>query len=224
MDPYRILGLDSIFCSLTVCRETGSTASQQRALSILSGHGPTLGMALPPRPHSKGDIPPANQLWQHPLLSHPVMAQAKAERRALSRKRQNAVREAERKQRSRMAREVMPADGHWSEGEPAVGRQPWGHGSESAQPAPRARRGPHTVTGTAAPQPHPLQSRECQGARPTAAAKRLTPFFFNKEITKKEDLSRTPVRRCQTRAGSGGCCLHFSRKAKQAKGSENNTL
>lgn len=49
-------------------------------------------------------------------------------------------------------------------------------------------------------------------------------FFFNKEITKKEDLSRTPVRGCQTRAGSSGCCLHFSRKAKQAKGSENNTL
>lgn len=94
------------------------------------------------------------------------------------------LRDAERKQRSRIAREVMPVDRHQSEGEPVVGRQPWAHGSESAQPALGARRGAHTATGTAAPQPCPLQSKECKGARSTATAK-LTPsflfFFFNKE-------------------------------------------
>lgn len=50
----------------------------------------------------------------------------------------------------------------------------------------------------------------------------LSFFFFWYEQTwrKRRDLRRTAGRWCQTLAETGACCLHFSRREKQVKGSE----
>lgn len=50
------------------------------------------------------------------------------------------------------------------------------------------------------------------------------PFFFSLNKLEEKDLRETAGRWCQTLAETGACCLHFSGRKKQVKGSENSML
>lgn len=142
-------------------------------------------------------------------------------------------REAQEKQRSRRRLEVTLMAQHPSERETSSRRrQAKGPGlGESTHPTRRAlgmvaRRQIPTATGTAASLLASLRKKgfqSCKNNNKSSKNSRFSLFFFFvvwTNLRKKKDLRKTAGRWCQTLAETGACCLHFSRREKQVKGSE----